>query len=306
MKWLTAIAIALVLAFVPTFAFAEEAGTEDLLLRIGADVHVPQGDSVGSLIVIDGNARIDGEVRDAVLVISGDAVVTGTVQGDLTVISGNIDLRPSASLNNVTSIRGDLVRAEGSSITGTIEERDSFAFFAGVAAVFSILFWLAFTLAVVVAGLIFAAVGGRQLNNAAQAMTSNAVNVIIGIVFVWVAIPVLATVAMITLIGIPLGIGLLLFLLPTLWFLGYIVAGARLGTLVLGIRGRDPGEHPFAATTLGLILLQLAVLVPAIGPLIALLAGAWGAGAIAVNAYRAAGGKGYQATPSQTTPGLAS
>ena len=50
----------------------------------------------------------------------------------------------------------------------------------------------------------------------------------------------LAVLAMITLVGIPLEIGLLAFLLPGLWFLGYIVAATRLGGFLAGLSGRKP------------------------------------------------------------------
>jgi hypothetical protein len=49
------------------------------------------------------------------------------------------------------------------------------------------------------------------------------------------------------------------------------------------------------------VLLQLLVLVPVLGALIVLFAGVWGAGAVAVVAYRAAGGKDF--TPSLPAAG---
>jgi len=103
-----------------------------------------------------------------------------------------------------------------------------------------------------------------------------------------------------TLIGLPLGLGLLFFLLPALWFLGYIVAGARLGSFLVGLSGRESGAHPYLPTFLGLVLLQLGILVPVIGGLIAAVAGIWGAGALAYIAYRGAGGKGF--APAEPAP----
>jgi hypothetical protein len=302
MTWLAAAVLSLAFALLPALAYAEDGeDADDVLVRIGADVRVAQGERVGSVVVIDGDAIIEGEVVNTVTVIKGDAVVSGQVKGNLTVISGDINLRSTARVDNVFSIRGDLTRAEGATITGEIRERDSIRFLDAIGAIFSVLFWLAMTVALVVAGIIFAAIGGRQLTRSAEAMTADTVNVVIGFVFVWIAIPAIAVAAMITLIGIPLGLGLLLFLLPALWFLGYIAAGARLGAALVGLTGRETGEHPFAATTLGVVLLQLTVLVPVLGAIVALLAGAWGAGAIAVSAYRAAGGKGF--TPPEVASG---
>jgi hypothetical protein len=297
MKWLTAALVGLIVALLPSLVFADDGNqSDDVLIRIGADVRIAPGEKVGSVIVIDGNALIDGEVQGTVFVASGNATVSGKVNGDLTVIRGDIDLLPSAHLNNVTSIRGELKRAEGVTIAGDINERDGFGFPAAVIAAFSVLFWAGISAAVVAAGLIFAAVGGRQLTQSAQAMTRDAVSAIVGVVFLWVAVPAIAGVAIVTLIGIPFGVGLLVFALPALWFIGYIVAGARLGSALVGLTGRATGDHPFAATTLGLALLQLLVLVPVLGALIVLFAGVWGAGAVAVIAYRAAGGKDFTPT----------
>ncbi|HLF77541.1 MAG TPA: hypothetical protein VJB57_08615 [Dehalococcoidia bacterium] len=303
MKWFAAAVLGFVLAFLPALAFADNGDkADDVLVRIRGDVVIASGERVGSVVVIDGDAVIDGEVDESVTVINGNAIVSGKVGGNLTVISGDIDLKTAARVNNVFSIRGDLVRAEGATVTGEIRERDNFEIAAGIAAVFSLLFWLGMSVAVVAAGLVFAAVGGHQLKRSAETMTGDAVGVLVGVVFVWVAIPVVAGVAMATLIGIPLGIGLLLFLLPALWFLGYIVAGARLGGALVGLTGRTAGEHPYAATTVGLVLLQLAVLIPVLGALVALFAGIWGAGAIAIGAYRAAGGRGFAPTPTTPAP----
>jgi hypothetical protein len=303
MKWLLAPILAFFIAFIPALAFAEDGQDEDVLIRVGADVRIAAGERAGTVIVIDGNAFIDGEVADTVLVIDGNATLTGEVSGQLTVISGDIDLQPTARVKDVSSIRGSILRSEGALITGEIRERDNFEWFGAAAAFFSILFWAALTVALIGAGLIFAAIGGRQLREAAQRMTGDAVNTIIGVVFVVVALPLIAVLAMITLIGVPFGIGLLVFLLPALWFLGYIVAAARLGSALVGLRNKGPSDHPYAATVLGIVLLQLLVLVPVLGVLVALLAGLWGAGSLAFSAYKAAGGRSLEASgPSTMSP----
>jgi hypothetical protein len=298
MKWLLASFVALILALAPGTAFAEEG--DDLLLRVNGDVFVPADQVVGAIIVIDGNAVIEGTVKETVLVIDGNATIGGSVEGDITVIEGNLNLLPSARVDNVNLVRGELNQAPGATVTGEIHEREDFEVFGAAAAVFGILFWLALTIAILAAGLVFAAIGGRQLTEAAQYMTSEAVGTIVGIVFVFIALPILAVLIMITLIGIPLGLAMILFVLPALWFLGYIVAGARLGGALVGLTGREVGVHPYLATFVGLLLLQLLVLVPVLGALVAFLAGVWGAGALAYLAFRAAGGRGL--TPATPVP----
>jgi hypothetical protein len=302
MKRFLGLLFALVIALFPSTASAQEGDDDDVLVRIGADVAVPRGERVGSVIVVDGNAQIDGEVANLVLVIDGDAVVTGEVSGDLVVVSGDIDLQGAAMVKNVTSVRGDLTRSPESTISGDVEERDGFGFLSAAAIVFSILFWLGLTVALIVAGLIFAAIGGRQLRDAAARMTQEPVNVVVGAVIVLFVIPILAGIAAVTIIGIPLAIGLTLFLLPALWFLGYIVAGTRLGGALVGLAGRGGGEHPFAAAALGILLLQIALLIPVLGLLVALAAGLWGAGSLLAGAFKAATGRGFESPGAPAGP----
>lgn len=305
MKKLLIAFVAILASLVPSAALAaDEDETGDVLMRIGANVVLAQDDVVGTMIVIDGDAVIDGQVSDALVVINGNALVRGEVSGSVTVISGDLRLAETAQVRDVTSINGEFIRAEGALVTGEINDEDSFGWFSAAAAVFSVIFWIGLTLALILAGVIFAAIGGRQLGGAAQRMTGDAVNTIIGVVFVAVALPIIALVAIATLIGLPFGIGLLVFLLPTLWFLGYIVAGARLGSLLVGQERAFAGGHPYAATVLGIVLLQLVALVPVAGALVAMLAGLWGAGALVFGAFRAAGGKGFDAgaTAAPRTP----
>jgi hypothetical protein len=295
MKWLIALLVALPLALIPAIASAQSPeDDDDFTLRVNGDVTVAQGEIVTSVVVIGGDLTIEGEVTDFALVIDGNAAVSGSVGGDLTVVSGDIDLASTAVVDNLNSVRGDIIRATGATITGDIHERDSFRFLWWAAGLVSILFWLGMTVAVVAAALLFAAFGGRQLAAAARGMTGDLVSTIIGGVFLWVGVPILAGIAIVTIVGLPLGLGVLFFLLPAFGFLGYLVTGTRLGIWLLGLGGREAGERPFLAAGLGTLALQLLVLIPGLGILIALVAGVWGAGSLASRLYHNAGGQGFQ------------
>ncbi len=300
MSKLLGLLLILVVALIPAGASAQTRDEDraDFLMRVGGDVVVPAGESIGSVVVIDGNLQIDGTVRNFAMVIHGDMTVNGRVNHDLSVISGDITLNDGAVVNNVVSVRGDLNRASGATVNGHVREHDQFNFLRLPFLLFSILLWLGFAIAVVIGGLVFAAIGGRQLSAAARAMTDEFVNSIIGAVFFWIGLPILGVLAIVTLIGIPAGISVFMFLLPAFGLLGYIVAGTRLGSWVLG-QARPDGDalsdHPYSSTTLGLVILTIGTLVPFIGVVVAVLAGLWGAGALAFLAYRAARGGGVPA-----------
>ena len=65
------------------------------------------------------------------------------------------------------------------------------------------------TIAALLGGLVFAAVAGRQLSTATEVLTGELAYSILGAVAVWIGLPIVAVLAFITVVGIPLGLGLL-------------------------------------------------------------------------------------------------
>ena len=277
------------LALLPLVAFAEDGDKRGLILRVDGDFTLARAESVGTVVVINGDAQVEGTVRDALVVIEGTATVNGTVEGSVTVINGTLYLAAGSSVKDVNLIRSDLNRDERATVTGDVHKRENVAF-RGAWLLFSAFFWVGTTLAVVVVGLAFAAVGGRQLLASARALTGSAGTTVLAALALWIGGPIVGVLAFVTVVGIPLGLGILLFVLPALWLLGYVVAGTRLGGAITGMAGRTPAEHPYAAAALGLVLLQLVLLIPGIGWLVVGLAGLWGSGALLLLAWRAARG----------------
>ena len=241
-------------------------------------------EGIGSVVVIRGDADIAGNVRGRLIVIDGNADIAGSVNGAVTIIRGTVTLEGGSHVDRVTIIRGTVNRQSGSVVDHGINQR-GFRFFRGA---FLWLLWLGLTLTAVIAGLAFAAIGGRQLSRAAMALTGELPYSILGAVVVWIVLPVLGVFALITVVGIPVGLALLLAVLPLLGLFGYVTAGTRLGAALLSLGGAArPVDHPYVATTLGVIVLQVVLLVPIVGWAIAFLAGIWGSGGLAAAAWRA-------------------
>jgi hypothetical protein len=286
MKRLLLVLAMLIVALIPRVAFAQATTSQSngLILRINGDVHVAAGEEVDSIIVIHGNAIVDGTVHEFLSVIDGDATVTGTVRGDTWVVRGSLDLKPTATVKNVSVVRGDLIREPGSNITGsTSRYSDVVAFSWG----FRILLWVGITLLVLAAGLLFAAIAGRQLLEMSALIRDRTAGAILAAVILWIAVPIVAVLLLITVIGIPVGIAILLFLLPALWFLGYLVSGISLGLLLLRLsHSTSEPEHPYLAAVAGLLLLQVIGFMPFIGGLVVVLAGLFGGGVLAYKCWR--------------------
>jgi hypothetical protein len=281
----------------PVSAAAQTAGDsddDDVLIRVNGPITVAQNEVLDVVIGISNVVTIDGVVRDTLLVIDGTATVNGRVDSEVVVINGTLTLGPAATVDEVTLVKSDLNRDPGATVTGEIEERSELfnVSFGWGAFVFSLFFWLSMAIVVLVAGILFAVFGARQLVGAAAVLTGRLGPSIVTALVIWIGLPILAVLVLFTVIGIPLGLAILIFLMPVLWFLGYLVAGTRLGLAI--VRTPDPvaarGKLVLAAI-LGLVIFQLIGLIPFVGGLIVFLAGWLGSGALVYLAYRSWSGR---------------
>ncbi|MFW6075389.1 MAG: hypothetical protein ACOC9Y_07325, partial [Chloroflexota bacterium] len=156
---------------------------------------------------------------------------------------------------------------------------------------------------VLTTALVFAGIGGRQLVTGSRNLTERLPGTILTAVLVGLLIPMIAVVAFITVFGIPVGVTLLLVVLPMLGLLGYVVAGTRLG-LALVARGRPlvEIEHPYLAALIGVLLLQFVGLIPFVGGAIALVAMILGTGALALVGWDALSGERRERRTMAATP----
>jgi hypothetical protein len=293
------ILIVVVLGLLPAAVAAQGPGDEDsddILIRIDGPVHVRAGETAQGVVAISDDALIEGTV-EYLVVIDGDATITGRVENQVYVVNGTVTLKEGAWVGEeVLLYRADAIEEAGATVVGGIhEEWGGFTVTRGI----WFGFWLSMTVAVVGAGLLFAAFGGRQLRGAAGMVTGEVGPTILTALIVWIAIPIVAVLTMVTVIGIPFGIGVLVFLLPALWFLGYLVAGAAVGTLIVKAKTAEGAEHPYLPVFVGLLILQVIALVPFVGGTVAFFAGLVGAGALVYRAFRAWRGTtaGRPATP---------
>jgi hypothetical protein len=279
--------IALILALLPTAGFAQvnEASDAGFVMRIDGDLTVREGESVDSAVVINGNVQIDGTVEDFLMVIDGDSEISGRVDGDIVAISSTIDLTASAVIDgDVSLIESDLNQAPGSQVLGDIN--DEFEIQWWIFLIVNFVFWIGMTIAVLVFGLLLVAVAPRQAANAAATMTADPGWSALSAAIAFIAIPIAAVIALVTVIGVPLGVGVLAFMLPAVWFLGYLVGGLRLGTLIYSQAAERVRGNRYLAVVTGLAIIQLFALIPFIGILVAVLMGFWGAGAVVLLAWR--------------------
>jgi hypothetical protein len=284
------VAAVLVLFLVPARVLAQEP-KEDVYVRVNGTVDLPAGESVGTLVAVNSPANVSGTVSDTLVIVNQDVTVSGEIGRDVFVWNGTLRLDPSARIGgDVVLANSQLSRAEGATISGQIQERSGASISAELnraTAWFSFVGWLGITLLLVVVALGWAAIGGRQLSSTAGLLGARPGLAAGTAVIVWIAVPLLAVLALVTVIGIPLGISVLLIGLPLLWVLGYVTTGTRLGFFFDDLRHVTPSlTHPYLEAAAGVVVFQLIGLIPIVGGLVVALAGLFGAGAVVVHAWR--------------------
>ena len=293
MSLVALIATTLALLLAPVTALAQEK-KDDVYVRVNGTVDLAADESVDTLVAVNSESRVAGTVRDTLVIVNQTATVSGDVGRDAIVANSTLRLEPTANIGgDVVLINGQLDQADGATIAGNVVERSGAmigAEFNRATAAISFIAWLGMTLLFIVVALGWAAVGGRQLSDVAGLLGARPGLAALAAVIFWIVVPIVAIMAFFTVIGIPIGITLLLVVLPLLWGLGYVTTGTRLGFFLADLRHTTPNlAHPYLEAVLGVVIFQLIGLIPIVGGIVVGLAGLFGAGAIVVNLWRRTG-----------------
>lgn len=289
MRLLT-ILLAIAVALVPGMLVAQEFNLigGGLLVRVDGDVTIAADEEVETLVVVDGDARIEGRV-DTVVVVDGTAVLRGAEVNDLVVVSGDAVLEAGTRIHgDVHLADSSLDRASDVVVSGKIRDDIDVSFPLLSFALFSLIMYLGFSIFVVLAGLLAAGVAARQVRAAGAAITDDTGWTILGAIIAFVAVPIAAVFVFFTVVGIPTALGVLIFALPALWFMGYLVTGVLIGGTALNITSGDETEgKPLLQAVVGLVALQIVGLIPVLGVVVVTFSGLLGGGAVALVGWRA-------------------
>ena len=261
----------------PTAASATSTGggSEDDVVVISGDVTVAPGETVGGVFIASGDARIEGDVDGDVIVLSGDVIVAGRIDGELFTADGEARLLPSAEVTGDVGygdehpqvsldarVHGDVTKQDWPDVGGL---------FSGIG---GLVIWLAVSLSLLVLGALLLLIAPRAAD-ALEARSREKIGPTIAIgIAILIVLPVIAFIAAITLLGLPLAFGIGLSLLP-LGAVAYLASAYALGRRIL-----KPPRHRILSFLTGLAILRLAAFVPYLGALIGLAALIFGLGLI--------------------------
>jgi hypothetical protein len=254
-----------------------------VLMAFGGDLVVPAGERADAVIVVTGHAEILGRVN-AVVVVDGTATVTGTTIESLVVVRGSAIVTNTHVLTDIRTFDAQVVQT-AVTLDGNVRGLETDLVALGWALGFgALLIWIGIGLATLAAGLLVAGLAGRQLRSTAAIIRREPLRALGGGFLGLIVPPILAALLVVTVVGIPLAVSVLLFVWPAMAFVGYIVAAAWIGEWALELtRGRQvERERPYLATVIGLVLLFVAGVVPLLTAILSFL----GFGAVVVAGWR--------------------
>ena len=275
MKRTAAIALLLLCWVLPASAHAAS-GPEARIVVVGP-VLVDRGETTKDVYVAHGDVTVRGTVDGDVVVADGDVTVRGHVQGDIVTVAGTATLGRRAVVDGDVSYadKKPLVAA-GAQVGGKVKKLKGDEI--GTAVKIGI--WVAFTVSALVLGLLLLLLFPRAADAVGRTFRARTgMSALVG-VLAFILIPLIGLGVLFTVVGIPLGVGLLLVWLPLL-AVAYTAGAFGVGRLVLKKGSR------ILAFIAGLVILRLLALVPFLGELVWIVATILGLGALLLAALRA-------------------
>jgi hypothetical protein len=261
----------------PALAQGVGAGGDNDLVVLTGGAQVAEGDTVGDVVVFDGPVAVDGSVQGSVVAFNGPVRVSGEVSGDVVGFNGRIAVQRGARIGGDVRARSGADVDPAATVTGAVRGLDLRVLDEAAAAVKAGV-WLAFSVSTLVLALAFVLLfpgAADTLVRAGSARTGASIGWGLALFF---GVPILAVLLLVTVLGIPLGIGLLLLIAP-LYALGYTAAAFFLGRRIVG-----PPRSRAIAALVGVVILRAVALIPILAGLTWFLATVFGLGLLAVAA----------------------
>jgi len=263
-------------------------GNDSVLVRVNGNVSVPDGESHGVVVVVNGDLRFRGDAN-TVVVVEGNADLVGASIETLVVVSGTANLGADTVVSgDVYAVDTSVSRDPSATVQGTIQESVGWEVASGFW-ILGVLFLIGWAVLVMLGGLVLAAVAPELSRRAGRVITTRLGATIVASLILWIVLPVAGGLLAVTVVGIPVAITIWLVILPALGFVGFLVSGIRIGEFFVA---REGGVgHPYMAAFLGLLALVVVGVIPGLGGIVVALAGFLGSGALALMALDSTRGR---------------
>jgi hypothetical protein len=246
-----------------------------------------------TIVVFNGPVVVDGTVDGSVVVFNGRVSVSGTIRDDLVVLNGAVTVNDGARIGGDVVTRQVPSIAPGATVGGKLRRTSGQIKF-GFLGRFVV--WVAYSVSVFVLGLLLLLLLPRGMEAAAAASRERTGPAIGWGFAMFFGLPIAAFLLLITLVGIPLGVGILLslFLLSAV---GYTTTVWIVGRLIM-----KPPAGRVLAFFIGWLILRAAGLIPVAGGILWFAAALFGLGTLVVAAWHARSGPGAFDAPPPAPP----
>ncbi len=257
-------------------------GEVHLLGTVGRNVTIAGGsvtvdstaDITRNAYLVGGNVRVNGAVRGYLLASAGNVVLNGIVGRDVEVRGDELRIGPHAVITGNLRYRvpaGKIHIDSAARISGMVTALP-------ISKGWSLKRWL-WTLGFLVVGAVVVALLPRFTAAAAEIIPERPFrSALVGLGW-FILVPLAIVIAAITVIGIPLAIVTAL-LYGIVAYLSTVPFAIWIGRLLLGARNRAGRQGVLISFLVGGILLLAVQIIPVVGPIVALIAGSIGLGAI--------------------------
>jgi len=220
-------------------------------------------------IIFAGNTFAFSGEANAITVAASEVVIDGVVNGDVTIDADTVSITKNADIKGTLKIesKNEPQKLEGSYGSYEFEQiensSDEESFSSKlVDAVKSVIYW---SLAMCLVGLIMSIFANNHLEEAKEKIKNAPVAIIVTGIIGIIAVPLAVVVFGVTYIGLPLAaVVLTLFVLSIC--LATPFAGASIARIAL------PKLHPVLASMIGIVVLEIALKIPALGTIVAIAA----------------------------------
>ncbi len=257
----------------------DTAGDDDQIVLHGR-LLVAADETVGTAVIFNGPAIVDGTVRQDLVVFNGHVEISGTVRKDVVVFNGNVVVRSGAEIGGNLVTQSTASVEPGATITGEQRSISTDVDLTDVGLASRFAWWLAYSLSTLALGLILLLlVPGLDEAISSAARERTGASIVAGLAFFFL-LPIVAVILLATIVGIPLGLFLLLAL-ALLYTVGYVAGAHALGRMV----AKTPRSR-FVAFLAGWGIVRLLGLVPVAGGIVWTITAIAGLGVLAVAARR--------------------
>lgn len=276
-------------------------------LVVGAEEHVP------GVVVINGSAKIDGEVDDVVVSVNSRVDINGKVHGDLVSVISTVNLGPQAEVDREVTVVGEpLTKSAGAKIHGRVNEVDLSGIIPTrdwidhnlIHGIFvrplppAVKWTWKITLVAFVLNLMIALLLARPVQKCAETLVAKPIRSFIAGLLCLILFFPFALVLLPTIIGTPL---LLCSLIGAL-LIGRVVVYRATGGQVGKQLGIAALELPLVAFLVGTLIFYAGYMVPIFGWVLWLIVMPLGAGAVVLSALGVFRREGQRPTPVPAMP----